>query len=456
MRRLLAIEARRSAMLPMLPVLAVLLVLSPIARHLTPVALWLSRSNDVQSSVQAMGPFVAGVAAWMAAREHRRDIGDLLTGTPYPRLMRWLATWVATIGWAVLSYAAVAAAMFAITTRQASWGHPVVWPVLSGLTSLLACAVLGFVAGRLLPGRFTAPLAAIGVFVTMAASMEWALTGHWLGRLSPIYPSIRESPFFPTDPSLAVAQIVCYLGVMTTAGGLPALSVRDAAPTMRRGGVAAATVGALLIAAATLLVYRSPVGDLGRTTQHPPKAVLAYTPVCATDPLPICVHPAFRAELPALETALAPIAAPLTGTPAMPSGITQARPGPPDTSMHGAGGTALALGFGNFELHGNTITPDLARSYLQTRFALALVTAPPYTNAPAKPGPAQRAVARYLLHQAADTPDPHLLPPSPPDDAAAQRLAALGPRSRQAWFADHAAALRGGTLTAADLPSTEP
>jgi len=451
MRRLLTIEARRSAMLPMIPVLAVLLVLSPIARHLTPVALWTSRSNDVQSSVQAIGPFISGVAAWMAARERRRDLTDLLACTPYPRLARWLATWTTTGAWAVLSYAALAAAVFAVTTRQASWGHPVVWPVLSGLASVLACAVLGFVTGRLLPGRFTAPLAAIGVFVAMAAGMQWALTGGRLGRLSPIYPSIGESPFFRVDPSLAVAQIVCYLGVMATVGGLLALSIRDAAVTLRRG-LAAAVAGALLVACAAVLAYRSPVGDFGRTARPAPApAALAYTPVCATAPLRICVHPAFRAELPALEAALVPITTPLAGTAAMPSGVAQARPGPPDTSMSGAASNALPFGFGNFALHGNTITPDLERSDLQTRFALALVT-PPYTNARATIAAAQRAVALYLLHQAGDTPEPHLLPPSTMDDAAARRLAALDPRSRQAWFDDHATPLRSGTLTAADLP----
>lgn len=453
MRRLLAIEARRSAMPPMIPVLAVLLVLSPIARHLTPVALWTSRSNDVQSGVQAIGPFVTGVAAWMGTRERRRDLTDLLACTPYPRLARWLATWTATTAWAALSYVAVAAAMFAITAGQASWGHPVAWPVLSGLTSVLACAVLGFVAGRLLPGRLTPPLAGIGVFVAMAVGMQWALTGGRLGRLSPIYPSIGESPFFRVDPSLAVAQIVCYLGVAAAAGGLLALSVRDGAPALRRRGVAASVAGALLVVAAAVLAYRSPVRDLGDTARAvPPAAALAYTPVCAGAPLRICVHPAFRAELPALETALAPLATPLAGTAAMPSTVAQARPGPPDTSMSGIGGSALPFGFGNFALRGNTITPDQARVNLQTRFALALVTQPLYTNAPAAVGAAQRAVALYLLRQAGDTPETHLLPPSAADDAAAQRLAALDARSRHAWFADHAAALRAGTLATADLP----
>src|SRR5882724_8825322 len=153
--------------------LAGLLLLSPIARHLTPVALWTSRSNDVQSTVQAIGPFVAGTAAWMAYRERRRGVSDLLTCTPYPPLARWLATWIATAVWAALCYATNAGVVLAITAGQATWGRPVFWPVLSGLTSVLACAVLGFVAGKMLPGRLTAPLVAIGTFAAMAAMMQW-------------------------------------------------------------------------------------------------------------------------------------------------------------------------------------------------------------------------------------------------------------------------------------------
>jgi hypothetical protein len=453
-RRLLAIEARRSAMLPMIPVLSGLLLLSPIARHLTPVALWVSRSNDVQSTVQAIGPFVAGVAAWMAFREHRRAATDLLDCTPYPPMRRWLVTWSAIGIWAVLCYLANAGAVFAITAGQATWGRPVAWPVLSGLVSVLTCAVLGFVAGRLLPSRLTAPLLAIAVFVAMAAMMQWALTGGWPGRLSPIYPSIRESPFFQVDPSLAQAQIVCYLGVSAVAVGLLALGTRGVIrPTRRRGGALFAA-GVLLVATAAALAYRSPVGDLGGSARATPVSVpVAYTPVCADSPMRICVHPAFRQELPALEAALGPITAPLAGTAAMPTGVAQARPGSADPSMAGADNSgALPFGFGNFTLHGRTITPQQALTALQTRFAFALVTPRPHLNAPAPTGSAQRAVALYLLQQAGDTPEPGLLSPSAADVAGARRLAGMADADRRTWLTEHAAAMRSGRLTLADLP----
>jgi len=444
MRRLLAIEVRHSAMLPMLPVLAGLLLLSPIARHLTPVALWTSRSNDVQSTVQAIGPFVAGTAAWMAYRERRRAVSDLLVCTPYPPLARRLATWAAVAVWAALCYLVNVGVVFAITAGQATWGRPVLWPVLSGLTSVVACTMLGFVAGKALPGRLTAPLVAIGTLVAMAAMMEWALGGEWLGRLSPIYPSIGESPFYRVDPSLSQAQVLCYLGVAAAAVGLLALAGRRDTRAARLRGGALAAAGLVLAAAGTGLALRSPVGDFGHfdRSARPASAPVpvAYTPVCAGSPLPICVHPAFRRELAALEAALSPVTAPLAGTPAMPSGVAQSR----------HDGSLLPFEFGDYQLRGDTIVPYQALTILRTRFALALVTAP--GTGPAKAGAAQRAVAAFLLRQAGVTPEPGLLPPSTVDTSAAQRLAALDASGRHAWFAAHATALRAGTLTLADLP----
>ena len=63
MTRLLRIELRRNASLVLLPVVAVLWLVSPISRHLAPIALWTDRSTDIQSTVVALGPFAAGVAA---------------------------------------------------------------------------------------------------------------------------------------------------------------------------------------------------------------------------------------------------------------------------------------------------------------------------------------------------------------------------------------------------------
>jgi len=53
MNRLLRLEARRSALLPLFPGFVLLLWLSPIAQHLRPVALWPDRSTDLQSTIHS-------------------------------------------------------------------------------------------------------------------------------------------------------------------------------------------------------------------------------------------------------------------------------------------------------------------------------------------------------------------------------------------------------------------
>jgi hypothetical protein len=63
MTGLLRIEARRNPAPLVLPLLAALLAITPLAHELTPVALWLDRSADVESSLQLIGPFAAGLVA---------------------------------------------------------------------------------------------------------------------------------------------------------------------------------------------------------------------------------------------------------------------------------------------------------------------------------------------------------------------------------------------------------
>lgn len=469
MRRLLRIEARRNALLPLFPVMAFLLWLTPIAQHLEPVGLWPDRSTDLQSSIQGIGPFTASAAAWMASREHRRTMDDLLASTPRSVWARWMATWAATCGWALLFYAALATVFFSITAAQATWGHPVIWPVLSGLTALIACSVLGFAAGRLLPSRVTTPLAGIGVYLAMGTGMESALHGGALGRLSPLYPSIglESSVFYAIRPDLTWVQISCYLGVAATALGLTTFRGHDGSRTVRRGGATATAAGLALVTIAVALVSTSHRDSQGVIVPALHDAAsdraIPYTPVCVHDgTLPVCLHPAYAAsnELTTLDTIISKIVAPLAGTPGLPVRAEQL-PGEDNGSPAShVQGNPPVLNIPHFIIHGHTIQPPGFAAVFQTRIALDLVTRPG-TVLPAKScncsaandtGPAQRALALYLLRQAGYTPSTGLIPGDPATAAAAQRLAVLTPTARHAWLTTHIAALRAGALTLTDLP----
>jgi hypothetical protein len=467
MRRLLRIEARRNALPPLLPLCLVLLYLTPPARHLEPVALWTDRSTDLQSAVQMIGPFTAATAAWTGSREHRRGMDDLLASTPSSPGRRWLATWTATCGWAVLFYAALATGLFSITAVQATWGHPVIWPVLSGATSLIACATIGFAAGRLMPGRATTPLVGIGVLFAMSVAMGDATHGGTFGRLSPLYPSIglESSVFYAVRPDLTFVQVPCYLGMTVALAGLLTLRGQAGSRQVRRAGAALAAGGLVLITAAFALTSTSRHDHQGVIVPALHDAAtdraIPYTPVCTHSALPVCLHPAYAAanERTVFDTTLNRIAAPLIGAPGMPVRAEQlpdAEQGAPVSLVEG---DPPVLHLPNVIIHGHALEPPGFARAFRTRIALSLVI-PAGTVAATQScrcaanaaDPAQRAVALYLLRQAGYTSDTGLIPGGTTVIAAERRLAALTPTARTTWFARHIAALRAGALTTGELP----
>ena len=71
----------------------------------------------------------------------------------------------ATAFWMVLAYLAGVAVIYVQTALQATWGGPPLWPVAVGVVAVAASCAIGFTCGTLFPGRFTAPIVAVAVFV---------------------------------------------------------------------------------------------------------------------------------------------------------------------------------------------------------------------------------------------------------------------------------------------------
>jgi hypothetical protein len=453
MRAALRIELRRNSLLILLPVSAFLIWFA-INQKYDPVALWIDRSSAIQGSLQALGPFVTGAAAWTASREHRRTMTDLLASTPRNPWTRTLTTAAATCGWAVAFYLAATAVVFALTAGQATWGEPVIWPVLSGLTAVIACAALGHAAGRLLPSLFTTPLIAIAVYALMAIGMGAALNHSTLGMLSPIYGSIGldASVFYQVRPDLALVQTGCYLGLTLAAIGLSARPdprrVREAAARLP---LATAALGLALTMTTLVLAGTSRVTDQtgniavlgGSRSDHR----VGYTPDCADgETLRVCVHPAYAKDLPTLAAVINTIAAPLTGTPGLPQRAEQV---PDREKAPQVQGDPAVLTIPDFIIHGGPASAHDGAGF-RTRLALALVTAP--GAAPRQATPAQRAVALYLLQQAGQTSDSAIASADPNITGAVRRLAAFPEATRHHWIATHITALRAHALTVKDLP----
>lgn len=437
MTRLLRIELRRNASLVLLPVFTVLWLVWPIGPHLVPIALWGERSTLIQSMVIGLGPFAAGAGAWTAYREHRYGAVDLLATTPRAAATRGLAALAASTLWAVLGYLAAAVVILVITSQQATWGHPLVLPLLDGLLAVLASSALGFACGRVMPGRFTAPLVAVGLLGLFPLAQHFS----FIGALSPAIASVGRdtSVFFPVQPDLAVLQ--CGFAIGVTGAALGATVWHAGA---RRIGPAVATTGVVLVGVAVGLVssgywegeetFVVPALDSAAVP-----APLPYTPVCGGAPLRVCVHPAYEAKLSVLATALNRLAAPLADTPGLPREIDADPILLADVTTHDGILEIAPVVFQGDTVPGNLPVFDTA--------ALALVEAP--GERPAQADDAQRAVALYLIHQAGANADPFFIPTNPAIRAAAARLSALSPAARHTWLATHIAAVRAGS---ADLP----
>jgi len=449
MTRLLRIELRRNASVALLPVVALLWLVSPITRHLAPIALWTDRSADIQSSILALAPFTAGVGAWTAYRERRRGAVDLLATTPRNAAARCLTALAATVLWAVLGYVAGAVAMLAITSGQATWGHPVLLPLLDGLLAVVAAAALGFALGRLLPGRFTAPLVAIGLLGLLALGVQTTFDGSFLGALSPAYPSINlaVSVFYPIRTDLVILQIALAIGVLCAAIGVTVGHTGG-----RRVGVSVATAGVVLVGAAFGLLgtgHRDAQGAIvvpaldSVAVQQP----LPFTPVCGGGAVSVCVHPAYAAKLSALDTAVNRLAAPLVGTPGLPVRVQE---GPinriRDVTVRGRPPVLVIPPV--FIQQGDSL--GFETTAVNDIIAISLVDAP--GQPPAHAGATQRAVALFLVRQCGIDADPVLLPADPAVRAAADRLAALSPGARHAWFAAHIDDVRANTISLGELP----
>jgi hypothetical protein len=447
MIRLVRIELRRNTAVMLLPVVALLWLASPIARHLAPIALWTDRSTDIQSGALAVGPFAAGVAAWMASREHRRGTTELAGTTPLDPGLRAAAMLVATTLWAVLGYVAGGTALLVITSAQATWGHPVLLPLVVGLLAVIVAVAIGFALGHVFPGRFTAPLVAIGLLGLFALGVQRGFDGSLYGMLSPVYPSINLtiSVFFPVRPDLALLQVLALVGVLAAA-----LGVLASRTSHRRLGIAVVTAGVLLLGGAVGLVgsaHRDPQGAVVTALDSPAVAApLPYTPVCSSSAVVVCVHPAYAAKLPVLDDAVNRLAAPLAGTPGLPVRVAE---GPiylfRDIRVTG---DPPVLVIPPVFIQGNDLGFETVS--VTNTLAVALVQGPGQDVQQASA--VQRAVALYLLRQAGDPSDSHFVPTDPAVRAAASALVAMPAAERHAWFAAHIAAVRAGTISLSELP----
>lgn len=443
--RLLTIESRRTIGTWLFPVLAV--VAGKLAYDLLQmydVLLWAASSRAVRDSVLSIGPCAAGAAAWAAGRESRRGLGDLLATTPRPELQRRLMAWAATVLWATLGYLAAGAFLIASSYLRAAWGTPTLWPMLTGLLAVLSHAALGYAFGYYLRSRFTAPLVAIGLFTVQMVVGDQVQWGRWLSPVAPLETTV----WYGVRPYLGVAQALFLLGLAGLAWGLVALGSGS-----RRMATSLLVCAALLTAAGvgeTLRRDRNGSGlpnhihsqsALARTDHY---QLIPYTPVCNSEGMSVCVHPAYQPVLPEVTALIDRMAGPLVGVPGGPTRAEQLPFGDRLPAQPGVLAFDFRYGVGFFTAY------DLALQLTRTWSPSARYEVG---------GEAQMALEIWLMQRAGYAPDcgdgtaagNSVEYAQRPCDAA-RRFAALAPDAQGAWLTQHYADLRAGKLRLEDLP----
>ena len=490
--RLFWIEIKRNAVPYVLPLLAAVFYFDTLRTADGFPPIWTLRASAIPDHMLfEFSAFAGGLAAWAGSREGRRKTVDLVATTPRAAWARQSIALAATLGWMLLAFLAGVAALYIQTALQATWGGPPLWPVFTGAAGVTVVTVIGFTCGVLFPGRFTAPLVAIGVAVLDLIGLRQALSvtasSGTYALLSPAnaVPSVDTGVYYHVAPDLSIAQVMFMGGITVALFGVLGLApgLRQRASAGGRTSLRAALArgdGWLLRAVAVVLVAcgvaaswtafalagtakPDPVGGWEIPAVH---SAASDRPVPATQDctsgsgFQVCVHPAFSFYLHDLAAALDPVAAEiagLPGTPARAEEVASVSGGKPVMSGISANPpvfefTAEHVGtmFGQF-----LGIPDAAawREGFQQGLLDAFLAGPSHQTGPApiQLGAAQQAVEDALLTAVGSQP----LSPSVTSagvSAAAQRFAALSASARHAWLAAHLTALRAGTITLAQIP----
>jgi len=487
-------------MLWMLPLLAALFWYSTYRSGMANPPFWNVRAAMIQShAMLAFGPLLAGAAAWAGSRDSRQHTIELVGVTAAPRWAGQIAAWAAATCWAEAVCLGGVAIVYGVTARQAAWGGPLWWPIAVAAATVAASCALGFAAGALLPGRFTAPLAAIVMFLALGGG-AFALQNNgtyaqiWPLNVQGAFPSDSYGIFYPYLPDLPIAQVMFLAGLAAAALGalgLPAAAgarwLRAAAAVLTAAGLAAAGTSVGLAGTARLEAHGIVIPALHDAASDRP---VPYTPVCGHSTVPVCLQPAYRSFLPAVTAALGPVLSEVAGLPGAPVRVTQVavtsvRQWPSNGIAFGdpvisGSPPALLLPLSGLALPGeaNTSTAEFtetlalqdAPAVLDTLVGLSGQQGPqgsaggvPVQQAPGTT--AQLAIAEALVRAAGLMPDNRTpagnggkpagngsSSASAQQLAATRRFAALPTAARHAWLVTHLAALRADRITLSEIP----
>jgi hypothetical protein len=500
--RALRVELKRNTVPYLLPLLAAVFYFNTVrtADGFPPV--WTLRSSVIGDHMLfEFSAFAGGLAAWTGSREGRRKTADLVATTSRAAWARLSIALAGTLAWLLLAFLSGVAVLYVKTALQATWGGPPLWPVFVGAAGVTVVTVIGFTCGVMFPGRFTAPLVAVGTLLLYQAGLHAALTlepgSGTYALLSPADapPNADAGVYYRIPPDRSIVQVMLMAGIAAALFGALAL-----VPEMRRlasAGGRATLRGALtrgepwLLRAAAVVLIGCGVGaavtafSLAGTARPDATGgweIPALHSAASDQPVPaaedctsvaamqVCVHRAFSFYLGDVAAALKPVAAEIAGLPGAPVKATEVasvRGG--QTIMSGISGnppvfsyTAEHVGsfFGDF--YGRPDPTGWGAGFQLGLLDAFLATGPPAGPGAPQLGAAQQAVENALLTAVGTTPaalgGQQILGgqpgtgTSPAIKAATDRFLALSAGARHAWLGTHLPALRAGTMTLAQVP----
>ena len=248
--RLLRLELKRNTVPYLLPLLAAVFYVNTVrtAGGFPPV--WTLRASVIGDHMLfEFSAFAGGLAAWAGSRERRRKTLDLAAATPRSGWARLTVTLAGTLCWLLLAFLAGVAAIYIQTALQATWGGPPLWPVFAGAAGVIAVTMIGFTCGVVFPGRFTAPLVAIGVLVLYQTGLREALgitpSSGTYALLSPANspPSVDAGVYYHVAPDVPITQVMFMGGIAVALFGVLGLVAALRQPAWRRPQVVARRAG---------------------------------------------------------------------------------------------------------------------------------------------------------------------------------------------------------------------
>ncbi|MFF0450522.1 hypothetical protein ACFYT4_29750 [Streptomyces sp. NPDC004609] len=262
---------------------------------------WPSRRGELTELLRGAGlviggPLSAAAGCWHGGRERRRRTLELRRSFARGGMRQALVAAAPAALWPAVGYLLAAAVPLLATWPYSDGGLSHLALPLADALALAALGVLGFVAGRLVPWRLTAPLAAVMVFLLIAT----VRSGY--GQ--------DPSPLNPADVhDFAWDRPVWWFAPASAGwlGGLAAAALLLYAARRRATALVPLTVA---VGCAAALVSAGP----GLWRPDPGAARL----VCDDGTPQVCVTAVDRALLPAVSAALADLNDRLRGLPGAP------------------------------------------------------------------------------------------------------------------------------------------